>query len=52
VHKLLILVQLLMGEIPDRAIFAQADLRVPLAPYFNLTMVSHAPTLTATLHTP
>jgi 26S proteasome regulatory subunit N3 len=36
VHKLLCIVQLLMGEMPDRAIFAQKDLRSALRPYLRL----------------
>lgn len=36
-YKLAIIVQLLMGEIPDRAIFNQPDLKKPLKPYFELT---------------
>lgn len=37
VHKLMIIVELLMGEIPDRGIFRQPTLRRSLAPYFQLT---------------
>lgn len=36
-YKLSIIVQLLMGEIPDRAIFLQPDLKKALRPYFELT---------------
>jgi len=35
--KLLILVQLLMGDIPERALFSPKDLRRSLAPYLALT---------------
>lgn len=31
------IVQLLMGEIPERSIFHQADLEKALEPYFQLT---------------
>jgi len=34
VQKLLILVELLMGEIPSRQVFNHADYQKPLAPYF------------------
>lgn len=37
VQKLAITVELLLGEIPDRALFRQPALRKPLAPYFQLT---------------
>ncbi|KAI9020509.1 proteasome regulatory subunit C-terminal-domain-containing protein [Hyaloraphidium curvatum] len=36
-HKLSIIVQLLMGEIPDRAIFRHPQLRKALVPYFHIT---------------
>lgn len=39
VAKLLIIVQLLMGDIPERSVFTQSDLRTALVPYFNLTLV-------------
>jgi 26S proteasome regulatory subunit N3 len=35
--KLAIIVQLLMGEIPERNTFTQKDLKKPLKPYFELT---------------
>lgn len=35
--ELMVIVQLLMGDIPERAIFRQADLTRPLKPYFKLT---------------
>lgn len=37
VNKFACVVQLLLGLIPDRTIFRQAHLRLPLAPYFQLT---------------
>lgn len=37
VQKLIIVVELLLGNIPDRQIFRQASLRRSLAPYFQLT---------------
>ncbi|KAI8816805.1 proteasome regulatory subunit C-terminal-domain-containing protein [Fimicolochytrium jonesii] len=37
VNKLAIIVQLLMGEIPDRAIFRQPMLRKSLVPYLQIT---------------
>lgn len=37
VHKLAVLVQLLMGDIPERAIFNQPELRQHLRPYLILT---------------
>lgn len=36
-YKLAIIVQLLIGEIPERNVFAQKDLKKPLKPYFELT---------------
>ncbi|KAG0345859.1 26S proteasome non-ATPase regulatory subunit [Podila humilis] len=36
-NKLLIVVQLLMGEIPERSLFRQPVLRKALAPYFQIT---------------
>lgn len=36
-YKLLSIVQLLLGEIPERSIFRQAGLKKQLAPYFQLT---------------
>lgn len=39
VYKLAIIVQLLMGEVPERSIFNQDDLRKALAPYLQLTNV-------------
>ncbi|RDW86136.1 proteasome regulatory particle lid subunit RPN3 [Aspergillus mulundensis] len=35
-HKLLVVVELLMGDIPDRAVFRQASLERALHPYFLL----------------
>lgn len=37
VYKLAVIVQLLMGEIPERSLFNQPELRAPLHPYFALT---------------
>ena len=37
VHKLMVIVQLLLGDIPDRGLFRQAVLRKPLQPYLRLT---------------
>jgi len=37
VHKLAITVELLLGDIPDRALFRQDSLRRTLQPYFQLT---------------
>lgn len=37
VHKLAITVELLLGDIPDRALFRQDSLRRSLQPYFQLT---------------
>lgn len=39
VYKLAVIVQLLMGDVPERSIFNQDDLRVALAPYLQLTNV-------------
>jgi 26S proteasome regulatory subunit N3 len=39
VSKLLVIVQLLMGDIPERSVFVQAGLEKALLPYLNLTMV-------------
>ncbi|RHY03581.1 hypothetical protein DYB36_011961 [Aphanomyces astaci] len=37
VHKLAIIVQLLMGEVPERSIFNQDEFQVALEPYLKLT---------------
>lgn len=37
VHKLTVVVELLLGDIPERMIFRQATMRRSLAPYFQLT---------------
>lgn len=37
VYKLVVIVQLLMGDIPERTLFNQSNLRVALKPYFLLT---------------
>ncbi|CAG8458594.1 116_t:CDS:10 [Ambispora gerdemannii] len=39
VYKLSIIVQLLMGEIPERSIFRQPVLRKPLIPYLHIVQV-------------
>ena len=39
VTKLLVIVQLLLGDIPERTLFDQPDLKAALAPYLNLTNV-------------
>lgn len=36
-HKFVIVVQLLLGEIPDRSMFREPILKKPLLPYFKLT---------------
>jgi 26S proteasome regulatory subunit N3 len=38
VHKLIVLVQLLMGEIPERSLFNQQELCIALEPYYALTL--------------
>merc|ERR1719391_1057083 len=40
--KCLIIVQLLLGEIPERSLFGQQDLKASLAPYFRLTQAVRA----------
>jgi len=42
VHKLAITVELLLGDIPDRALFRQDSLRRSLQPYFQLTQAVRA----------
>lgn len=37
VQKLAVVVELLLGDIPDRSVFRQANMRKTLAPYFQLT---------------
>ncbi|KAJ1965396.1 26S proteasome non-ATPase regulatory subunit [Dipsacomyces acuminosporus] len=37
VHKLFVIVELLMGNIPERSLFRQPMLKKPLQPYFELT---------------
>lgn len=37
VHKLIVIVQLLMGDIPERSLFNQPELRQALKPYLALT---------------
>ncbi|UYV66359.1 PSMD3 [Cordylochernes scorpioides] len=41
-YKMAITVELLLGDIPDRALFRQPTLRRPLAPYFQLTQAVRA----------
>ncbi|VDM34708.1 unnamed protein product [Hydatigera taeniaeformis] len=41
-HKLNTVVELLLGELPDRSIFRQEDLKDALHPYFQLTQAIHA----------
>jgi 26S proteasome regulatory subunit N3 len=36
VQKLLVIVELLMGEIPNRQIFSHTDYEKPLSPYFSV----------------
>jgi 26S proteasome regulatory subunit N3 len=36
VQKLLVIVELLMGEIPNRQIFSHTDYEKPLGPYFSI----------------
>lgn len=43
VHKLLIVVELLLGEIPDRLQFRQPSLKRSLMPYFLLTQGTAGP---------
>lgn len=43
VHKLLIVVELLLGEIPDRLQFRQPSLKRSLMPYFLLTQGKGCP---------
>ena len=43
VHKLLIVVELLLGEIPDRLQFRQPSLKRSLMPYFLLTQGKGGP---------
>jgi len=47
VTKLLVIVELLMGQIPDREIFHQPGLRGPLRPYFEVTQSVRDGDLTA-----
>lgn len=42
VQKLLVIVQLLMGEVPERTVFNQPEYRIALAPYFTLTQAVRA----------
>jgi len=51
VHKLGVVVQLLLGEIPDRQVFRGAGLRKPLAPYLELTQAVRLGNLQRFQHT-
>ncbi|GAB4816156.1 hypothetical protein N2152v2_003202 [Parachlorella kessleri] len=42
VHKWLVLVRLLLGEIPERTEFTAPELEVPLRPYFEVTQAVRA----------
>ena len=42
VHKLSIIVQLLMGDIPERASFNAPEMRLQLVPYLELTQAVRA----------
>jgi 26S proteasome regulatory subunit N3 len=42
VNKLAVIVQLLMGDIPERGLFNQPELRAALAPYLALTLAVRA----------
>jgi len=46
-HKLAIIVQLLMGEIPERKIFMQKKLKLSLKPYYELTQAVRAGNLSS-----
>lgn len=41
-HKLNTVVELLLGEQPDRSVFRQASFKAALQPYFQLTQAIHA----------
>ena len=41
VHKLMVIVQLLMGDIPERTLFNQPELRQSLKPYLKLAQSVH-----------
>ena len=43
VQKMLNLVELLMGEIPERTIFSLADFRMPLRPYYQICLLYTSP---------
>lgn len=49
-HKLLIVVELLLGEIPDRLQFRQPSLKRSLMPYFLLTQGKASPPPPRLLH--
>lgn len=51
IHKLFIVVELLMGDIPDRATFRHPVLEKPLAAYFDIVKgLSNVPFLHIALH--
>merc|ERR1712113_1284793 len=50
-HKLAVIVELLMGEIPDRSTFMQKELRVALRPYYEITQVVRSGDVNAFLQT-
>ena len=39
VKKFLLVVQLLLGEVPERSVFQHEDFKLQLKPYFALTQV-------------
>ena len=49
-NKLYVLVQLLMGDIPEKSLFSQAILKNPLEPYFELTQAVRSGDLTRFQH--
>ena len=50
VQKLAIIVQLLMGDIPDKSVFNQVDTRNLLKPYLSLTLAVRMARLVFALH--
>jgi 26S proteasome regulatory subunit N3 len=41
VQKMTVVVELLLGDIPERSVFRQPIMRKPLLPYFQLTQGQH-----------
>jgi hypothetical protein len=39
VKKVLVIVQLLLGEVPERSVFMQSEFKAVLAPYLSITQV-------------